>query len=85
MFRDTKQAVLGFEALSLAQRPAELHLSTQDCQEPGVIPRLLDKIPRAAAHGFDGQINARPGRHHDYRKCAIEGSQSREQIKPFLS
>src|SRR5882724_10047313 len=84
MLRGPQQTVLGLKPLAVTQSMAELHLSTQDRQEPGVVPRLLDKIPRAATHGLDGNIQARPSRHHHYWQHAVESLKLCEQVKTFL-
>ena len=36
-------------------------------EQMGVLPGLLDKVGRAASHGFDGQIDGAPGGHHQHR------------------
>ena len=53
--------------------------------KPLVLPRLLYKVARAAAHGFDRQIHAAPSRHHDDRKHGVHRLDLRQQLKPFLA
>ena len=45
----------------------------------------MNKIARAAAHGFDSQPNGAPSRHHDYRKNGIDRLNPREQIEALLT
>ena len=60
-----QQAILGGKALGTLQRLAEINLRPQDCQQPLVLPGLLDEIPRPTAHGFDCQLDVGPGGHHN--------------------
>ena len=80
-----QQTVLGFQDLSFAQRAAQLDLRAQNGGETRVVPRLLDEVAGAAAHGFDGQVHAAPGRHHDHRQGSIEGLEAVEQVQTFLA
>ena len=57
-----QRAVLGFQALALAQGAAEFDLGLQDGGEARVVPGLLDEVARAAAHGFDGELDRCPTR-----------------------
>ena len=63
-----ERAVLGFEPLLAAQRARQLDLRAHDRQQPRVLPRLLDEVARAAAHGLDRHLDAAPGGHHDDRQ-----------------
>ena len=74
-----EHAVLGLEPLAPLQRAAELHLRAQDGQQPRVLPRLLDEVARAAAHGLDRQVDAAPRGHHDDRHGSVELLQPREE------
>src|SRR5581483_2112987 len=53
-----QKAILSFQALPFAQGPAEFYLAAQDGEQPGVIPGLLDEIPRPAPHGLNRQFDA---------------------------
>ena len=78
-------AILGFQALSFAQRAAQLDLRFEDGREARVVPGLLNEIARAAAHGLHGQLHRSPGRHHDHRQGGIEALDAVEQLETFLA
>ncbi len=80
-----QSAVLGFEPLALAQRAAELDLRFENRGEPRVVPRLLNEIARAAAHGFDGEFHRSPRGHHDHRQSGIERLDAVEQLQTLLA
>ena len=67
-----------------AQRAAQLDLRLEDGRQPRVVPRLLDEVARAAAHGFHRQLHAAPGRHHDHRQRGVQRLDAVEQVQPFL-
>ena len=79
-----QRAVLRFQALSAAQGAAEFDLGLQNRREPRVVPRLLDEIARAAAHGFDGEFDAAPRGHDDHRERGVQGLYAVEQFEAFL-
>ena len=79
-----QRAVLRLQALALAQRAAEFDLRLENRREPRIVPRLLDEIARAAAHGFDGQFHAAPRGHDDHRQRGVEQFDAVEQFQPFL-
>ena len=80
-----QQRVLGLEPLPLAQRLAQLDLRADDRQQPGVVPRLLDEVARAAAHRLDGDFDAAPGRHDDDRQRRIDALDARQQVQAFFA
>ena len=55
----------------------QFDLRAQDGQQALVLPRLLDEVARAAAHGFDRQSDVAPRRHDDDRQCCCRGRRSR--------
>ncbi len=63
---------------------AQIDLRLDDGQQPVVLPRLLDEIARAAAHGFHRQAHRAPGGHHDHRQHGVDGADARKQVQPFL-
>src|SRR6516225_3127382 len=76
--RDKGWPSIGAEKLIFRLQPplfpkasAKFDLSPQDGQKPRVFPRLLDEIPRPAAHRFDSQFDAPPCRHDNYRQSRI--------------
>ena len=77
--------VLGFEALSPAERFSERDLCRERRQKPRVLPRLLHEVPRAAAHRLDRQVHRAPGRHDDDRQSTVQPLDPREQIEPLLA
>ena len=79
-----ERAVLRLEPLLPSQRARQLDLRAQDREHPRVLPRLLHEVPRAAAHGLDGQIHAAPGGHHHDRQRRIVLADLRQQIQPLL-
>jgi hypothetical protein len=80
-----QQRVLGLEPLPLAQRLAQLDLRPHDREEPGVVPRLLDEVTRAAAHRLDGDLDAAPRRHDDDGERRIDPLNARQQVQPFFA
>ena len=54
-------------------------------EQARVLPRLLHEIARAAAHGFDGEVDAAPGGHDDDGQRGVERAQVVEEIEPFLA
>ena len=80
-----QRVVFGFEALAFAEGAAELDLRFEDGGEARVIPGLLDEVARAAAHGFDGELDGTPGGHHDDGQRGIEGLNAVEQLEAFLA
>ncbi len=80
-----QQARFGFQLLRPLQGAMQFDLGAQDCEQAFVLPRLLDEIAGAATHGFDGQPNIAPGRHHDHRHAAVESHDFREQVETFLA
>ena len=79
------EARRAFELPAAAHRPAQLDLRADNREQPGVVPRLLHEVARAAAHRFDRHIDARPRGQHDDGKRRIVGLQPRQQIEPFLT
>ena len=63
----------------------QFDLGAQDRQQAFVLPRLLDEIASAAAHGFDGKSNVAPGRHDNDRNAAVEGHDFGEQVETLLA
>ncbi len=72
-----QQRIFRLEALAVAERPAQLGLRAQDREQARVLPRLLDEVAGAAAHGLDGDVDAAPGGHHDDRQ---RGSSARRWL-----
>src|SRR6267154_3158808 len=79
-----KQAILRFETRSMAQSLPKIDLSTQDAQEPGVFPGLLQKVACATTHCFNSDFYAAPGSHHDDGKTTVNHLDSAEEIQSFL-
>ena len=77
--------VLGFEPLAAAQRPRQLDLRPHDGQEPRVVPRLLDEVAGAAAHGFDRDVDAAPGGHHHRRQRRVHGPHGVQEVEALLA
>ncbi len=80
-----KQRVLRFEALALPERLTELDLGTDDREQPRVVPRLLNEVAGAAAHGLDRHFHAAPRRHHHHRQRRIDALAARQQVEPLLA
>ena len=51
-------------------------LVVQQRDERRVVPRLLNEVPDAAAHGFDGEVDRAPAGHHDDRQRRVERLQA---------
>ena len=78
-----QDAVLGLEPLAAPQRAGQLDLRANDREHALVVPRLLDEVARAAAHGLDGQFDGAPGGHDDDRQRRVERLELREQRQAF--
>ena len=74
-----------FEPLVGAYGATEVDLVFDDGDEPRILPRLGDKIFRAAPHGFDRDFDTRPSRHDHDGQSWIGGLQFREEIETFLA
>ena len=77
-------SVFGFEPLASPQRLTEFRLSVDDRQQPRIVPGLLNKVARPAAHRLDCDVNAAPGGHHNDRKRAVDLLNPREHVEAFL-
>ena len=80
-----QQSGFRFQLLRALQSAMQFDLGAQDGQQAFVLPRLLNEVARAAAHGLDRQSHVAPGRHDDDRNAAVEGDDLREQVETFLS
>src|SRR6185312_5340690 len=60
-------------------------LVLNDREEPGVVPRLRNKVAGAAAHGLDGDVHAGPSRHDDDGEGRVECLELLEQLEAFLA
>jgi hypothetical protein len=67
------------------QRAVKLDLGPQNRKQPLVLPRLLNKIARASAHGLDRQVHVAPCGHHNDRERAVHRHNIGKQSQPFLS
>ena len=63
----------------------ELQLRAQDAEHAGVVPRLLDKVRRAAAHGLNGEIDVGKGCHDEDGETGVVGTDGGEQVQTFLA
>ena len=79
------QASLRFQLLRTLQGAMQFDLGAQDGEQALVLPRLLDKVARAAAHGFDRQADIAPRGHDDDRHAAVERDDLRQQVEALLS
>ena len=77
--------VLGFQTTATAQCFGEFDLRTQDCEQTRVVPWLLNKVARAAAHCFDCKIDAAPGGHDHDGQRRIHCADSCEQVEAFTA
>ena len=50
-----------------------------------VVPGLLDEIAGAAAHGFDREVDAAPGGHHDHGRGVALRFEAGQQVHAFLA
>jgi hypothetical protein len=80
-----QQTVFGFEVLSFLKGAVQFDLRANDGDQALVVPRLLDKVARAATHGLDCELNVRPCSHHDDGQVAVDGDDLRQKREPFLS
>ncbi len=80
-----EDAVFGFEALGAAHGVMEIDLRAQDGEQASVVPGLLNKVLRTAAHGFDGDFDVGPRGHDDDRHLGIVSFDLGEQIEAFLA
>ena len=80
-----QQAIFRLQALPLAQGAAQLNLRPQNRDEAGIVPGLLNEIPRAAPHRLHRQTHTSPGRHDHDGKRAVHGLQDRKGVQAFLA
>ena len=80
-----ERSVFGFEPLLPPQGARQLDLGADDGQQPGVLPRLLDEIARAAAHRFDRDLDAAPRGHDHHRERRVVPAQLRQEIEALLA
>ena len=71
--------------LGSLQGPIQFDLGAQDRQQAFVLPRFLDEVAGAAAHGFDGKSHVAPGSHDDYRDAAVDGHDFGKQVETLLA
>ena len=71
MHRVAQQSIFSFQPFSVPERPSELDLRAQNCQQARILPGLLDEIPGAAPHHLHCQFDTSPGGHHHDREPAI--------------
>jgi hypothetical protein len=62
-----QQTVFRFQPRGFAQRLPQIDLRSQNRQQPGIFPGLLQKIACAAPHGFHSHFHAAPCSHHHHR------------------
>ena len=63
--------------------PVAVRLLRKHIQHTLVFPRLGDEVRRAAAHGFDGQIDGAPGGHHNHGHFGLTRVQRVEERQTF--
>ena len=80
-----QELVLRFELLTFAQRARQFDLRPNNAEEPIVVPRLRDKIARAAFHRFHRQIDRCPSRHYDKGQGVIDRLDPRDYIESLLT
>ena len=62
-----QQSILRLQPLPACAAPRSSSIWVRRiARQARVFPGLLNEIARAAAHGFDRQFDAAPGRHHDH-------------------
>ena len=82
---NAQQAVFSRQPFRSLQGAMKFDLGAQNGEQPLVLPRLLNKIARAAAHGLDRQVHVAPCGHHNDRERAVHRHNIRKQVQPFLS
>ena len=83
--RHTQQTVFRGQPFRPLQRAMKFDLRPQNGEQPLVLPRLLDKIPRSPAHRLDRQIHISPRGHDDDRKRTVDRNNFGKQIQTLLS
>src|SRR5262249_42896690 len=81
----SKQRVLRFESLFLAEASSKLDLSAKDAYQPRIFPGLLHEIPRSSPHGFDSKLNAAPGSHHNDGQRRVHSMNFRNKLETFFA
>jgi len=79
-----QSAIFSFQALALAQRPAQLNLRFEYGRQAGVVPGFLDEVARSPAHSFHRQLHRAPRRHDDHGQRGIDRLHMLQQLQPFL-
>ena len=80
-----QQLVLLLQPPVGADRAAQLDLVADDGDEPGVFPRLGDEVARAAPHGLDRHLDARPGGHDDDGQRRVDVLDLVEEVEALLA
>ena len=80
-----EDAVFGFEPLGAAVGAVELDLLAEDGEEARVVPRLLDEVAGALAHGLDGEVDGGPGGHDDDGDARVVFADGGEEVEAFLA
>ncbi len=60
-------------------------MRADDGEQAGVVPGLLNEVARAAAHGFDGDVDGAPGGHHHDGNGGVHGLDARQEIEALLA
>src|ERR1700674_1774542 len=80
-----QQLIRCLEPPAFAQRARQLDLRAHNREQPLVVPRLRNKIARAALHRFDREIDRCPRRHHHDRQRIVERLNSWNHFESFLT
>ena len=75
--------VLPLESHRPPQRARQLELRVYRGEEPCVVPRLLNVVPRPATHRLDRAVHTPPRRHHDHGHRVVGRLQARKDVEPF--
>ena len=73
------------QPLVAPHRAAQLDLRPHRRQQLVVVPRLLDVVARAAAHGLDRPGDAAEPGHHQDRQRRVERPDALHQVEAFLA
>ena len=80
-----EQPILRLQPFSAPHRMVQVDLVGENRQQTRILPWLLNKVPRTAAHRLDGNLHIGPRGHHDHRQLRIERRDLRQQVEPLLA
>ncbi len=79
-----QKTILGFQTLGPPHSAVKINLRADNAEQALIVPRLLNEVAGAAAHGFNGQFHAAPRGHHDDGQLAVNTLNLQQQVNSLL-